>query len=271
MRRILTVFAITLLLCSWTIGEERIITMGYRTTNKLPYIAEEPDNSGFYTDLYSEACERIGFQLRIVRLPKKRVLIGLSNGSIDFYPGFAYNDERAQYSFWINTKLIQRDVAVSLDTLHQLTSFDLLQDLRYLKALGNPDYLDSAVLATMNVNIVAELDLERALSLIDLGRVDFYIYEENTMKYYVKSHGLTGFQFHENLIDRVGWMHAGFSRLSPHFEGIDNPSYDSTMAMSRENFPFDVVPESTVDRFRNALLEMYEEGYTDSLYQYHFE
>lgn len=268
-------FLILLILCSTlSLAQDSVkpvIKMGYRTTEKLPYIKEMPDNSGLFYDLYSEAARRIGFELEIVRLPKKRVLMALEKGELDFYPGFSYTKERAKYSFWMVNGIKQRDVAISLDTLHDLKSYDDIKNLNYLKALGNPDYLEGADLSTLTVHTIAELDVGRAIEMIKLGRVDFYIYEEDTMKFYVKSNGITGVKFHEDLIKRFYWMHAGFSRFSPHYKGKANPNYDSTREESRENFPHELISGATLDMFRSALRDMYEEGYTDSLYNHYFE
>lgn len=254
-----------------TIAAKPVIKMGYRTTNKLPYIEKAPSNEGLFKDLYSEACRRIGYDLEIVRIPKKRVLIALEEGTLDFYPGFAFDTRRAEYSFWIRNGLKQRDIAISLDSLHDLKTYDDLKGLRYLAALGNPDYFEGKMPDSIEMYTVAELDIERALKILSLKRADFYIYEEDTMRFWVKSHGKTGFKFHPELIQRFYWMNAGFSRFSPLFEQIDNPKYDSTVEMSRDNFPYEVKEGSVVDQFRDALWKMYEEGFTDSLYKFYFE
>lgn len=248
-----------------------VIKMGYRTTEKLPYIEEAPNNSGLFRDLYSEAARRIGYELEIVRIPKKRVLMALEKGELDFYPGFSFTEERAEYAFWMINGIKQRDVAISMDTLQELRQFSDVKGLRYLVALGNPDYFEGEDLSGLKIHTVAELDVGRAIEMLKLGRVDFYVYEEDTMKFYVKSNRITGMKFHNDLIKRFYWMQAGFSRLSPHYKGVNNPDYDSTGEMSRENFPYELVTGSTLDRFRNALKEMADEGYTDSLYRFYFE
>ncbi len=252
-------------------SEDKVLTMGYRTTKKLPYIAAAPDNRGLYYDLYSEACRRIGYRLDVKRLPKKRVLLEIEEGVIDFYPGFSFTLDRARYAFWVRNGLQQRDVAISLNTLHNLETIADLSGLKYLVALGNPDYFEGEDLTAVNVQTLAELDVERALHMLKLGRVDFYVYEEDTMKFFIKSKKLKGYTFHPSLIKRFYWMKAGFSRYSPHFVGIDNRGYDSSLAMSYGNFPYELEEGTTIDLFRSTLQDMYEEGYTDSLYQHYFE
>ncbi len=56
-------------------SESIVITMGYKTTQKAPYINQAPDNNGLYYELYSEAAKRIGAELKIVRMPKVHILI----------------------------------------------------------------------------------------------------------------------------------------------------------------------------------------------------
>lgn len=252
-------------------ADEKIIRMGYRTTNKLPYIDETPDNSGLYQDLYKEAARRIGYKLEIVRLPKKRVLLQLSEGQIDFYPGFAFNEERAEYSFWFNNGITQNDIVISRDDLHDLKTISDLKGLTYLIALGNPEYLSKELLVDVNTHTVAELNLERAIKMLLTKRADFYIYEDDTMLYYVKSKKIKGVKFHENLINRSYVMKVGFSRNSPLFEGNENPNFNKQKAISVENFPYLLKPGSVVEKFKRAIDEMAQEGYTDSLCNYYFK
>ncbi len=252
-------------------AQERVIRMGYRTTDKFPYINEAPNNEGLFKDLYSEAARRVGYKLEIVREPKKRVLLHLKEGNLEFYPGFAFNMERAEYSIWFKNGIKQRDVTISREELHSLDEPKDLKGLVYLKALGNPEYLTEEQLRGVKVITVAELDVERAIKMILNNRADFYIYEDDTMRYFVKSRNIDGIKFHDDLITRFYIMTVGFSRFSPLYEGGDNHDYDTTKVISKYNFPFVLTPGSVPDKFRTALDEMYREGYTDSLYNVYFK
>ncbi len=250
---------------------EKVIRMGYRTTTKQPYIAAAPDSSGLYLDLYGEACRRIGYELNVIRMPKKRVLLALEKGTIDFYPGFSFNDDRARYAIWLRNGMKQFDVAITRDDHADLKTVDDLKGLRYLVALGNPDYFENMPQPDITQLAVAELDVKRAIAMILLGRADVYIYENDTMRHYLKANGISGIKFHPELIDRFYWMKAGFSRLSPLYRGTPNPAYDSTATLSATNFPHLPAEGSPVALFGAALLEMAEEGFTDSLYRHYFE
>lgn len=250
--------------------DQNEIVMGYRTTSKLPYIQENPDNEGFYKDIYTEACRRIGYTLKIVRLPKARVLKGLEDGVIDFYPGFAYSEDRARYSFWINNRIKQQDVIITHDEVDTLESIEDLDGLRYLLSLGNSNALTDMDLGNIKTITVSELDLDRAIKMIKNKRADFYVYEENTIRYFIKSNDIDGIRFHTNVIEDFYWSHAGFSRNSPLFKGIPNPDYDPEFPQSIENFPFKLDEESVFYKLRSALEEMASDGTIDAYYHSYF-
>ena len=77
------------------------VVMGYRTSERLPFIAEAPNNEGLYYSLYSRALADIGCQLKVLRAPKKRILHMIKSGEIDFYPGLGFSDEREEYIHYI--------------------------------------------------------------------------------------------------------------------------------------------------------------------------
>ena len=250
---------------------QTVIKMGYRTSEKLPYIAEFPSNAGLYYDLYSEAAQRIGAKLDVVRTSKQRVLLDLEEGIIDFYPGFSFSEERANYAFWIKNGLIQRDVVVSRADQAELQTAADLAGLRYVLSLGNPDQI-AAIANQQAIKITAsELDIERALTMISRNLADLYVYEEDSLKYFIKSHGLSGYRFHEQLIDNFYYSHAGFSRYSPLFQGQRNANFDDALPVDIGNFPFELVPGSTLAKFEQALWQMYEDGTTKAIYKAYFE
>lgn len=164
-------FGLLLLLCGFiypSLATTEII-MGYRTTEKMPYIHAEPSDDGFYFELYDEAAKRIGAKLKVVRLPKLRVLLALEAGEIDFYPGFAFDLERAKYAYWVPNGTYQRDVAVTLKGRPLMTQATSLDGVTQLVALGNPDYLVDRDTSKMNQFTVSELDVGRAMTFLRRG------------------------------------------------------------------------------------------------------
>ncbi|RZR28705.1 amino acid ABC transporter [Vibrio vulnificus] len=266
-------FVLLLLLCgfiypSWATTE---IIMGYRTTEKMPYIHAEPSDDGFYFELYDEAAKRIGAKLKVVRLPKLRVLLALEAGEIDFYPGFAFDLERAKYAYWVPNGTYQRDVAVTLKGWPLMTQATSLDGFTQLVALGNPDYLVGRDISKMNQFTVSELDVGRAMTFLRRGRADFYVYEEDTLRYYLKTEGLNDMMIHSQFVDRSTPSWAGFSRNSALFQGQENPAYDPNLPLAWNNMPMELVPGSVIDEFRQALHQMEMEGWTQALYRKYFE
>ncbi|AUL97257.1 transporter substrate-binding domain-containing protein [Vibrio vulnificus] len=266
-------FVLLLLLCgfiypSWATTE---IIMGYRTTEKMPYIHAEPSDDGFYFELYDEAAKRIGAKLKVVRLPKLRVLLALEAGEIDFYPGFAFDLERAKYAYWVPNGTYQRDVAVTLKGRPLMTQATSLDGFTQLVALGNPDYLVGRDISKMNQFTVSELDVGRAMTFLRRGRADFYVYEEDTLRYYLKTEGLNDMMIHSQFVDRSTPSWAGFSRNSALFQGQENPAYDPNLPLAWNNMPMELVPGSVIDEFRQALHQMEMEGWTQALYRKYFE
>ncbi|MCU8560748.1 transporter substrate-binding domain-containing protein [Vibrio vulnificus] len=199
-------FVLLLLLCGFiypSLATTEII-MGYRTTEKMPYIHAEPSDDGFYFELYDEAAKRIGAKLKVVRLPKLRVLLALEAGEIDFYPGFAFDLERAKYAYWVPNGTYQRDVAVTLKGRPLMTQATSLDGFTQLVALGNPDYLVGRDTSKMNQFTVSELDVGRAMTFLRRGRADFYVYEEDTLRYYLKTEGLNDMMIHPQFAHPLG-------------------------------------------------------------------
>lgn len=249
---------------------DKVIRMAYRTTEKLPLIGGESDNSGLYYDLYSEAARRIGYKLEIVRKPKKRILLDLKSGDIDFYPGFVFSEERAGYVYFINTGIKEQNVVVTLDTVEDITSFDDLRGKLVLQPLGNADYLENIDKTDITVIPVPEADLKRMIELIELGRGDLFIYQQSSILYVLKANGIGNIKTHPGLLPNVFYLHLGFSKQSPLFKSEENHSYDSGKALSIENFPIELSPSCPAFLFQQALKEMHDEGFTQKLYNSYY-
>lgn len=249
-----------------SVSAETVITMGYRTTAKLPYIEAAPSNAGLYYDLYSEAASRAGLSLDVVRVPKVRVEENLRRGLIDFYPGYSYTDERAEFAFWMRNGMIQRDIVVGRIEHHdELVAGDtgaLVQGL----SLGNPLKLEG-----FEVLEVAELGLDRAFQMLASERIDVYVAEESTIKYYIKSNSITNVELFDQYIDEVYYSHAGFSVQSPLFMVEPNPLYNPQQAQSPTNFPIALTSDSPAKRFNDALRQMSEDGTTKAILARYFD
>lgn len=249
---------------------DKVIRMAYRTTEKLPLISSAPDNSGLYYDLYSEAARRIGYKLEVIRKPKKRILLDLKNGDIDFYPGFVFSEERGEYAYFINTGIKEQNVAVTLDTVEDITSFSDLQGMVYLQPLGNADYLEGVDRRGITVIKVPEADLERMLELITLRRGDLFIYQRSSVLYALKVNNVSHIKTHTKLLPDIFYLHLGFSKKSPLFESNPNELYDSTKSLGIDNFPIILSQDCPAFKLQQALQEMHDEGFTQKLYESYY-
>lgn len=244
--------------------------MGYRTTPKLPLIQKSPDNSGLYLDLYTEAARRIGYRLEVVRYPKKRILRMLEEGTVDFYPVFVFSEERSRYTYFFESGLTDRNVAITRKGHPEIDSFDDLIQLKFLQPLGNVNYLENADVTPLKVFKVPEADVKRIISMLQLGHGDVTIYQENTVRYYLKEANITDMTIHPNLLPELIQLPLGFSRVSPHFKSSVNPDYISNQPVAIDNFPVEISPDCGAFKLQEALQEMKADGFTDSLFNHYY-
>lgn len=244
---------------------ENVIHMGYRTNEKLPYINKSPDNSGLFAELYGEAALRIGYKLKIVRLPKKRLIKELENGTIDFYPMLAYDKERMAYIHWIPAGYEQRNVALTQSTVNELNSEQSVAGLTQLVGLGNADYLAHFDKSKFEQFSIPELEIERIVKMISSGHGDFYVYEEAPLAYFIYKNQITNMRLHKNLLPKEFRSYAGFSHKSPLYKARINTLFNQDAPISSTNLPVVPEPGSIADQFSNALLQLEKEGFIEAL------
>ncbi len=240
------------------------IVMGYRTSERIPLINKE-DNDGLYRDLYTEAFDRLGYDLEIVRLPKVRVLNELDKGNIDFYPGFTFTKERSEYVFFIENGLYNEDVILTRGEVDDFDSLNDLKGLRYARPLGGPEYFQEKFLEDIKVFEYPELNLEQIINLLIYNRADFLIYDYDSLRYYIKENNIIGLKFHKNLLNNKQVMYLGFSQKSKFFQSEINENYDKKKKITPENFPIKLKEGSLAYKLEKVLLEMKKDGFTDSL------
>ncbi len=244
--------------------------MGYRTTPKAPLIAKSPNNSGFYLDLYTEATRRSGYKLEIIRQPKKRMQFKLEDGTVDFYTVFLLSRSRSEFIFFIETGIYDRNVAMTRRDISEITSFNDLDTLVYLQSLGNVDYLEHIDKTKLKIKKVPESGVARIIKMLDMGHGDVSIYQKSVVIYHLKKNGITTIRLHHQLLPEILNLTLGFSRHLPHFAGVINDSFQSTKPISIDNFPVTLSDTCTAYKLQKALLEMSNDGFTDSLYQYYY-
>ncbi|MBN1971936.1 MAG: transporter substrate-binding domain-containing protein [Candidatus Delongbacteria bacterium] len=264
--------AVFVLFCSLFLfaAENKVLKMGYRTNEKLPFIEKAPSDEGFYKDFYMEVAKRMGYKLEIIRSSKMRINEGLENGSIDFYPYYSFDNDRVKYSVWVNLWFENQHVAITVSSAKDLNTINDIKGLTQLESLGNANYFEGYDISGVKKNEVPELNVERALKLLELGRGDFYVYEKDILLYYLKKGNLTNFKIHKNLLPKKTYYYAGFSTKSPLFESENNPNYDQSKPLSEENMPIIPKKDSPVHKFQEVIKEMKNDGFTDKLYKKYF-
>ncbi len=192
-----------------------VLTMGYRTNERAPLIMSAPDNSGLYLELYSEAAKRLGCQLQVVRAPKNRILRGLMDGNVDFYPGFVYSRSRAQYAFFIDNGLPGGQAGLSHQSMPEVTDLAQLRGKTVINAMGATDPV--AHIADVRLIEIPELTLEKAAFLLEKGRADFYIYNSSSLAYLLRHQPDHQLKLHPKCCGGERHNHLAFSRASPHY------------------------------------------------------
>jgi len=247
------------------------LKMGYRTTARLPNIEAEPSNAGLYFDLYSQAAKMVSCNLVVIRMPKKRILRGIQEGTIDFYPGLTYSDIRSDYIFFFENGLPSLDVGLSRIELGDISSYYDLENKVVLLALGGPELPTRADKYGYIVRTSPELSFEKAVNIILEGKADFYEDDIGTLSFYLKDRPRkTELKYHFNCCGGPKVLTLGFSRSSTHYSEELNSDYDPTMAQSPYNLPIRLAQNSKAKSFYQALRKLKTEGFTDSLYERYY-
>ena len=244
------------------------VVMGYKSKPKLPLIAENPDSSGVYNELYSRAAKKINCKLKVVRLPKKRAHVYLQKGvEIDFYPGMKFSKKRANYSYFIPNGLPGGRVGITLASFPEITDLKQLRGKTILVSLDSSYTEVISGIGGIKLHKIPKMGIEKAIKMIRLKRGDFYSTEPIAVEYFLKSRGIIDFKIQRNCCGGHTPIYMGFSRKSPLFRESSNPNYDKSKPISPENFPTIVNPDTIPHKLGLALREMEESGETEMLYQ----
>jgi len=247
--------------------EQCILKMGYKTNAKEPYILK--DNSGLYKDLYEAAAKIIGCKLEIVRAPKKRILAKLKQGKIDFYPGFTFSTDRAKYVHYIKNGL-PKDFAI----ISRIETPDL-KDINQLKALNLSVLIElggANVLRNLNLKCVKvhELNLNKAVAMIQKNRADLYIYNKAQIDYYFKKYQPKGLKVQVDVFNKKESLLLGFSKKSKYITEVKNLKYSEKQLLTYLDHPTILEESSVASQFKNALSQLKNNGTTTQLYQKYF-
>ena len=270
-RRVHFLFIICLSWCMYCSAvEAEVIRMGYRTNERQPLIDAAPDNSGLYFDLYTLAASKIGCSLEVIRKPKKRIIEDLKAGLVDFYPGFNFTFERANYTYYAENGLPGGDVGISRPDLPDVTHLNQLQGQTMISALGGPNFL--ANISGVNERRIPEMTIEKAIQLIRLKRdADFYIYNKSSIEFHLKQHNITDIKIHPDCYGGIVPLYLGFSKKSALVNESLNPNYDAGKEKSIDNCATMLDPSCTASRLVDILRELKQDGETQKLYDKYYK
>lgn len=189
-----------------------VITMGYRTSERLPFIGDEPNNTGFYHDLYQAAADKIGCKLNVVRAPKLRILRDLKLGNIDFYPGLNFTEDRAKYAHFIPNGLSERAIGISRAGAADIRSIEQLVNNKMTLLIAPGSYDFGGLPDKIQVRKPPELNVSKALDYLLSNQGDFFIYDQTTLHYYLNDRDPTQFKLHYDCCQSAQEMYLGFSK-----------------------------------------------------------
>lgn len=250
-------------------AEKPNLTLVYKDVGNPPFMEVAPDSSGLYADMLNRAAAKIGHNLTIKRLPKKRTYVQLEHGSADLYPSGQFREYRSKFLYYMPNGLKRHEVYYGLTSqkIPALTSVAQIGEhgLDWFMELGS-SWPHKARSLGLKYTEIKDVSIEKAVKLIELGRPIFFQVNSELLKKYMQKNNLAsmqelGVRVHTEIgVVNEAPLYTCFSRFSPHYREELNPDYDENKPLSPENFPFRPVAGSIVDKFRRALQEMIDDG-----------
>lgn len=120
------------------------------------------------------------------------------------------------------------------------------------------------------VVMVENLDLSRAINMLEQERADYYQYQSDTIKYHLKKHPNPKIKTHP-CCSAEEPMYLGFSKFSPHYQRKDNPKYKNDLALAITNEPDQLMEDSVPYRLQKVLKHLNESGFITELEKKYYE
>ena len=249
----------------WASGPRPELVLGYPEREKNPFIADAPSNDGIFQDVLRVATERIGAELRIERLPKKRIFQYMREGRVDLYPGSPTPDRNDVMS-WISFGFPAKNVClVRSDT----KPFRHLRDapaLRLIYEVGDsranfPDQYPQL----KGIAAASQLSTADAVRLLRKNFGDLFVTQRETYLFYLRTQKVDsleplGIRYVPDCAGPGRDYLLGVSKASRHYaESALAPSAQGEVS----SLPFGVGqidPQSLIGRLRQALIDMQASG-----------
>jgi ABC-type amino acid transport substrate-binding protein len=256
-------------------AKEMNIVMGFKDQPKPPFIGNVNDNSGLYKQLFNTAAKRIGLNLEIVRVPKKRAHSHLQNGTVDFYPGASFSQSRAEYLYYLPIGFESKEVVITSINHADITDISKVSG-RLLVELGSSKLSYGQKYPNLEIVQMGNLPIKNVLAALAKGRGDFFISDIEPIKAYMERHNINneeelGIKIHYKAINHSFIpLYFGFSRKSPLFQEVVNQDFDPSNQVTISNFPTVITKECVAYKFYLALQHMKKSGEIKTLYYDYF-
>ena len=274
-RKLIGMTVLALGLATVASAQDKVLTMGYKDDAKLPFIGDAKDNSGAYLDLYTKAAKAIGYELKVVRAPKKRILADIEAGKIDFWPGADFDQDRAKYMCFLENGFMIQDVGITRADVPELKDISKFKG-SMLVELGSTKGDLAKTYPGLKIETISGLTLPDVPALLTAKRGDIYIDDSPVIEYFEKTKGIKdlsslGLKTHYGILGEPRKMYVGFSQKSDKLKSEPNPAYESKKPISIENFPIVVSKDCVAAQFAAALLKLKKDGEAQKIYDKHFK
>ena len=246
-------------------GSAETLVLAYPERQRMPFMAESPNDEGIYREIFSRAAAQIGAELTIVRLPKRRIFQYMREGRVDAYPG-SFAEDRVSIMNWMEFGVMTREVCITRIDVPLITSLTTAPPLRLVHEIGDSRArIDSQYPNIKPVVFGARIDVKHGLELVKGRRGDLFIIEEPTLNFYLKTERITslaevGLLLHSNCIEGEKPLLLGISRASKWYGERPNPGFDRRRPFSPSNLPTKIDEGSRAGRLSAALKNMIESG-----------
>lgn len=259
---------VSFLACQPVFAAELVIS--YPEREKEPYIAEAPSSKGIYLDLLKTAAARLGLDVRVERMPKKRMLADMQAGLVDLYPG-SFSLDRIPVMNWMENGLHTREVCLAKPGIREFNGPENAPQARVVAELGSSkETIDKQFAQLKPIVLGARIDISQAARLLREDRADIFFIERDPLSWYLKQQGIKSLRdIGLQLLGECGEPEYaqlfGFARQSRHYRELPNPRYRKDKPLDLDNLPSMIDPASTAGKLALELKRMQESGETDRI------
>ena len=264
-RHAVSVFLGVCAMSVWGAAERPVLVLGYPEREKLPYIADAPSDEGVFKDILRVAAERIGAELRIERLPKKRVFQYMREGRIDLYPGTPSPD-RDEIMAWISLGFQSKNVCLVRADLAPFTHLRDAPSMRLIYEVGDSRAnLPKRYPQLQGIAAAAQLSTEDGVRMLRNNYGDLFVTQRETYLYYMKLMQLgsleqLGLRYIEDCLGPARDYVIGVSKRSRHYAEMPIASSAQVPGAGPSGGSMPIDPRSLIGRLRQTLQEMQASG-----------